>query len=289
MASTLTTFQEAVIPISELVSFYSLDNIPNPLNRPYTWTMSVSTLDGFISFKDPHANGATEVALAHVKNSGSLSDWRLLNAGWMLADAVLGSGAILRSEPGTKWVPTFEDMIDYRVNVLKKSKYPLNVVLTGSGGVDLTHPIFHDPDLHTVILTSKVGYETISQSGHVLDGTNTKIEVIGDTPIFGVDELKAACQLLFEKYQVKLLDVTAGGVVIGSLIWLKLVDEMRITLASHVCGEISSTGEKRPHLFSSPPGTDPFTCHNNPILDYHKIGVFGIHHIFVRGLVRYRH
>lgn len=74
--------------------------------RLYSWSMSVSTLDGFISFREPQASEATEIAMAHVKGSGSGSgipapfafascwmfeDWRLLNAGWMMADAVLGT------------------------------------------------------------------------------------------------------------------------------------------------------------------------------------------------------
>jgi hypothetical protein len=34
----------------------------------------------------------------------------------------LGSGAIIRAEPAIKWIPTFNDMLDYRVNILKKPK-----------------------------------------------------------------------------------------------------------------------------------------------------------------------
>jgi hypothetical protein len=48
-------------------------------NRPYTWTMSVSTLDGYISFKDPGADGAKEIALAHIKDSGSIAG---IKRGW---------------------------------------------------------------------------------------------------------------------------------------------------------------------------------------------------------------
>jgi len=251
--------------------------------------MSVSTLDGFLSFKDEQAQGASEIALAHIKESGSLSDWRLLNSGWMMADAVLGSGAILRSEPTIKWVPGFDDMIDYRVNVLKKPKYPMNVVLTGSGDIDLKHPIFHDPELHTLILTSKVGFAALSKNSAVLDTTNTKIEVIGgDTALLGGDELTTACELLYSKYNVRFLDVTAGGVVIGALVWHKLIDEMRVTMAGQLCGETSATGEKRPRLLTGS-GTERFTHHNNPHLHYYKVGIHGVHHIFVRGLVRYRH
>lgn len=35
--------------------------------------------------------GCKEVSLGHIAGSGSGSDFRLLNAGWMFADAVLGT------------------------------------------------------------------------------------------------------------------------------------------------------------------------------------------------------
>jgi len=285
----VVSFKEALISIPDVLDFYSLDSITVPETRPYAWTMSVSSLDGLLSFREPGALGAHEIAMAHIKDSGSLSDWRLLNGGWMIADAVLGTGLILKAEPGIKWIPHFEDMANYRVNVLKKSKSPLAAVLSGSGDVDLSHPMFHDPDIHAVLFTSKVGHSKLSSSEHLLEGTNTKIEVVGETPVFGGDDLRKVYSLLFDKYNVKLLDVTAGGVAIGALAWHKLVDEMRVTVSGQLVGGISTTGEKRPPLFPGPPGDACFTHMTNPLLKNHKIGTFGFHHIFVRALVQYRH
>jgi len=286
MTASVSVFSAGVIPLPEIQSFYSLDNISLPQEkRPYTWTMSVSTLDGYLSFKETEAEGAKEIALAHIKDSGSIADWRLLNGGWMYADAVLGSGAIIRAEPAIKWIPTFDDMLNYRVNILKKSKFPINVVVSGSGDVDLKHPMFNDPELRTVIVTSKIGSERLAKSG-VPVPPSTTIEVLAENPIFGDTEFKILFQLLFEKYNIKFLDVTAGGVLIAAFAKLKLLDEIRVTMAGHVCGEISSTGEKRPGLFTT---TEPFTHENNPLVEFHKIGVFGVHHIFLRNLVKYRH
>lgn len=46
---------------------------------------------------------------------------------------MIGSGAILRSEPSTLFVPAFEDLLTFRQQVLKKaSKYPISVVLSGN-------------------------------------------------------------------------------------------------------------------------------------------------------------
>lgn len=100
-----------------------------------------------------------------------------------MADAVLGTGSILRNEPEVKWLPVFPDLIEYRQKYLKKSKfnksflflfkflifilflqrYPINVVLSG-GNIDLKHPIFHDKDLQVIILTTSQGKEFILKS-----------------------------------------------------------------------------------------------------------------------------
>jgi len=254
--------------------------------------MTVSTLDGYISFKDPGAEGAKEVALAHIPQSGSGADWRPLNAGWMFADAVIGSGAILRSEPLTLFRPLFDDLVEHRVNVLKKSKYPLNIILSGSGDIDLKHGIFHHEDLQTLIITTKPGYSKyIEPQLSLIDKNKTLIEILGDgesTSLKGEDFTKLM-EILRNKYSVKFLDVTAGGFVIGTMVWHKLVDEMRVTIAGQVCGASAGpAGGIRPSLFQAPPGV-VFDHTNNPLLQYDKIAVFGAHHIFVRALFKYRH
>jgi len=291
----IKVFSEETISIQEVETYYNLDGIPVPEDRPYTWTMSVSTLDGYIGFKDPDSEGPSEIALAHIPKSGSGADYRLLNAGWMYADAVLGSGSILRSEPNIVWLPVFDDLVEHRVKVFKKPKYPLNVILTGSGDVDLSHHIFHHPDLHTLIFTTPLGNEKITPQLHKLPTPSlTKIEVVRtenesasakNKYNFDGADFKTIAKLLRTKYDVKYLDVTAGGIVIGTMVHNKLVDEMRVTVASQVCG---IGAELRPSLFVSPPGV-VFTHHNNPILKYKKIGIFGEHHIFIRSTVQYRH
>lgn len=79
--------------------------------------------------------------------------------------------------------------------------------------------MFQDADLQTVILTSKLGLQLLNAADK--KSPNTTIEVIGDNPTFGEAEFKAAYDLLYTKYNVRHLDVTAGGVVIGALMYYK--------------------------------------------------------------------
>jgi len=201
-------FQQEILSIPEIAEFYSLENIVVPESKPYTWTMTVSTLDGYISFKDLEAEGAKEISLGHINGSGSGSDWRLLNGGWMFADAILGSGSILRSEPDMVWIPHFEDLVEHRVNVLKKSKYPISVIVTASGVVDLKHKMFHYPDLKTILITTKEGYEKIKPNlGDLTPATS--VEIVGDTMAGGGDFAKIF-EILRKKYDVKIFGCDCG-------------------------------------------------------------------------------
>jgi len=138
--------------------------------------MNVSSLDGIIGWQENDSQSGAEIAMSHIPNSGSESDWRLLNGGWMMADAVLGTGEILRNEPDIKWTPKFDDMINERISE-KKSKYPINVVLSGSGNLPTNHPMFQDKELKVIIFTSENGAKKLNYFKENPD-LNNEIEVI---------------------------------------------------------------------------------------------------------------
>jgi hypothetical protein len=49
-------FQSEHITIDEIASFYNINGIEPPLDRPYTWSNSVTTLDGFMHFLEDNAS-----------------------------------------------------------------------------------------------------------------------------------------------------------------------------------------------------------------------------------------
>eukprot|EP01098_Paradermamoeba_levis_P006358 TRINITY_DN2634_c0_g1_i1.p1 TRINITY_DN2634_c0_g1~~TRINITY_DN2634_c0_g1_i1.p1 ORF type:complete len:440 (+),score=149.67 TRINITY_DN2634_c0_g1_i1:152-1321(+) len=362
--------------------------------RPRTWSMTVSSLDSIISFNTGTCTGAKEVVLGHIPGSGSISDWRLLQMGWACADAILGSGAILRQEPSVKWKPIDQDLLSFRKNVLKKTSLPLNVILSGSGEIEVGHhPIFTDPELKTLIITTEAGANTIKKKeaeaearvkaeaeARVKAETKTKEEAEAEAGVEGesqspsnlplglpyspmtqdpsaptapsspstalslcppspsagqavaplvsshsnnnnntdkhknnqkknyvvevmgkeIDFLEVMKLLKF-KYKVNYLDVTAGGEVIGQMVYHKLIDEVRLTLAGQLIGDpalslfsskkqttTTATATTRPHFFTPPAGFE-FQVDNSPLLNYLAIRLFGLHHLFVRAQVVYRH
>ncbi len=289
----LAEFSDEFIPVEEIEAFYTLDGIDVPAERPYTWSMSVATLDGVTSFLEPEALAGDTIALTHIKESGSEADWRLLNAGWLYADAVLGTGQIIRAEPEIKWIPVYEDLIEYRQKAYKKpNPLPINIVLTATGDFDMRHPIFNDGRFLTVILTTKTGQarllkeiEKASACGfRPLEEGNTRLESFGGDTLDYCEVMR----YLRAKLNIRYLDITAGGSLIAALAKERLIDETRITYAGHFSGHHNSTGDCRPGLFDLPKG-QYFTPQNNPLIHYEGLRLHGKHHLFLRGSYQYRH
>lgn len=289
----LAEFSNEFIPLEEIKTFYSLDGIKAPEERPYTWTMSVATLDGVTSFQEQAALAGDTVALTHIENSGSEADWRLLNAGWLYADAVLGTGRIIRAEPEIKWIPVYKDLMEYRQKVLKKSgPYPINLVITATGDFDMRHPMFNDDRFFTVILTTKHGRETVLRSAgkassegfHPMEEGNTRLKTFGGATL----DYREVMRYLRKEMDIRFLDVTAGGRLIAALAKDKLLDECRLTYAGHFGGRYNSAGNPRSGLFDLS-HEQYFTPQNNPLINYEAIRLHGQHHLFLRGSYVYRH
>jgi riboflavin biosynthesis pyrimidine reductase len=308
----LAEFSSELIPIPEITAFYTLDHALNyqTPDRPYTWSNTVCSVDGVISFLEPGTSAGKEIALGHIPRSGSGSDWRLLNGGWMFADAVVSSGTNLRTEPDLLYSPHFEDLQNYRLNVLKKPKaHPLQVIITRSGDIPFTHNLFQQHcDVEKLILTSVDGIKRVFENARKtmsLESSistsdieqalfvkwNTRVKAIKNSSRSGENgnddmNLIEAWRYLRQEEKIEFLDVSAGSVVISQLLQQKLLDEYRFTLSGSVFGHTNSNGKRRTLNFVE---SLHFTPNTSPLLHYVGIRLFGEHHLFVRALWEYRH
>ena len=137
---------------------------PAPEERPYCIANFVSTLDGVVSFNLP---GQSEGAQISNWNEEDRFIMGLLRAS---ADAVVvGSGTLQAAGPHGSWLPeavypAAKDLYQkYRTEVLRKLEYPLVVIVTGTGGLDLTSAVFHTPRTRVLILTTEPGKQRLSQ------------------------------------------------------------------------------------------------------------------------------
>jgi len=285
----IASFSKAEVPLAEALEFYNLNNVAIPKERPYAWSNSVASLDGVASFKEEGAEAAEEL--------GGKTDFRLLNTGWTLADAVLITPETLKNEPDAGCYPRYDDLVEYRLEKLEKTHFPYQCILTNSGNVDPYHPIFSKTCVRCVILTSeegKVNVEKIfaeAMEGQPEDADLRRPKIFVFRPAENGEglDLNHVFQTLRCILKVKYLDVSTGGSVISQLLRLKLLDEVRMTTSGQICGPFNSAGQLRPKIFPANKKDDVFTVGTTPLIRNKGLRVMDDLFVFTRGTVTYRH
>jgi riboflavin biosynthesis pyrimidine reductase len=194
----------------------------------------VSTLDGVVSFNLP---GQSEGAQISNWNEEDRFIMGLLRAS---ADAiVVGSGTLQAAGPHGSWLPeavypTAKDLYQkYRTEVLRKTEYPLVVVVTGTGELDLTSAVFHTPRTQVLILTTEQGKRRLSQSGSealasvVVKALSTAEERISPSAILTLLRQEAGVELLLHE---------AGPTLFGEFVAGGFMDELFLTVAPQIAG-----------------------------------------------------
>jgi riboflavin biosynthesis pyrimidine reductase len=207
---------------------------PAPEGRPYCIANFVSTLDGVVSFQLP---GQSEGAQISHSNQEDRFIMGLLRAS---ADAVVvGSGTLQASGPHASWLPesvfpAAKDLYQkYRTEVLRKVEYPLVVIVTGTGGLDLTSAVFHTPRTRVLILTTEQGKRILSQRGSdALASVEVKALSTAEERITP----SAILTSLRQDAGVELLLHEAGPTLFGEFLAGGFMDELFLTVAPQIAG-----------------------------------------------------
>src|SRR5580700_8884912 len=158
----------------------------SPAERPFVIANFVSTLDGVVSYEIKGQAGGSTISGSDPADRFIMG---LLRAS---ADAVMvGARTVSDSPPRSLWIPeyTFPDakhlFTEYRIDVLHKPEYPLLVVVSGSGKLELERAIFRTPEVRTVVITTLAGKDALTQAGatklpslqiHALDSSSGTID-----------------------------------------------------------------------------------------------------------------
>jgi len=202
--------------------------------RPFVIANFVSTLDGVVSYEiKGHAGGSTV--------SGSdPADGFIMGLLRASVDAVIvGARTVHDASPDGLWIPeyTYPDakllFREYRVNMLHKPEYPLLVVVSGSGRLDLERAIFRTPGVRTAVITTSAGSDVLVRAGA------TKL------PSVQIHALDAKCgtmapmamlQLLYARLGVRRLLHEGGPTLFGQFLGVEAVDELFLTLSPQIAG-----------------------------------------------------
>jgi riboflavin biosynthesis pyrimidine reductase len=237
--------------------------------RPYVIGNFVSTLDGVVSFAIPGKSGGGDVSGF---NEGDRFIMGLLRVS---VDAVMVGAATLR-EAGRRHLLTAQSVDPsssasyehYRQHVLRKPPYPLSVIVSGSGSVDLELASFRTAELRAVIITTEAGLEKLRSKGvEALPSTEVRVIPSATTVLSAA----AILDLLWRQFDVRVLLHEGGPGLFGSFVAEGLVDEFFLTIAPQLAGRNPAT--KRPGMIE---GVE-FLPQNAPWLDLLSVKQRGDH------------
>jgi riboflavin biosynthesis pyrimidine reductase len=211
---------------------------PAPEERPYFIANFVSTLDGVVSFNLPGQSTGAQISGSNEEDRFIMG---LLRAS---ADAVIvGSGTLQAAGPQGTWLPesvypAAKDLYQkYRTEVLRKPEYPLVVIVTGTGRLDLASAVFHTPRTRVLILTTEQGKQRLSQSG-----SQSLVSV--EVKALSTSEMRispsAILTSLRQEAGVELLLHEAGPTLFGEFLAAGFMDELFLTVAPQIAGRVAA-------------------------------------------------
>lgn len=202
--------------------------------RPHVIGNFVSTLDGVVSFAVPGKAGGGNISGF---NAGDRFIMGLLRAS---ADAVIvGAATLAEVSQSHLFAAEYihraasDAYAFYRREILHKPRFPLTVVVSGTGNVDLGRAVFRTPDVRTVVLTTEEGGAHLATAGAAsLPSTEVRVmKTAGSRLATG-----AILELLWREFGVRLLLHEGGPALFGGFVAEGLVDEFFLTVAPQLAG-----------------------------------------------------
>ena len=211
----------------------------SPAERPFVIANFVSTLDGVVSYGSKRQAGGSTISGS---DPGDRFIMGLLRAS---SDAVIvGARTVHDVSPEGLWIPeyTYPDAKqlyrEYRVNILHKPEYPLLVVVSGSGRLELERAIFRTPGVLTVVITTSAGREALVTAG----ATNLpSVQIYALDATGGTIDPLAILRLLYKHFEVKKLLHEGGPTLFGQFLAAEVVDELFLTLSPQIAGRKSES------------------------------------------------
>lgn len=225
-----------------LASLYGRLRMPRHAERPHVIGNFVTSLDGVVSLGIPGKAGGGEISGFNAHDRMVMG---LLRA---TADAVVvGAGTLRASSAEHVWTaeyiyPPLTDAYRELRATLGKPEPPLNVVVTGSGDIDLDRCLFHSAAVPSLIVTTAAG------ARRLLDRDlppSVRVEVAAGAASLSA---RAVLDTIHRTRKSELVLVEAGPRLMSDFFAEHLLDELFLTLAPQVAGRDSEI--ERPGLVS---------------------------------------
>ncbi len=224
----------------KLARLYGRLCMPTPGTRPHVFSNFVTTLDGVVSLNTKgHASGGDISGF-------SAQDRMVMGLMRAIADVVIIGTGTLAADRRHVWTaaavyPALAE--DYRQlsEALGLRGPPLNVIVSGSGRLDLRLPVFTSGKVPALIITTTGGAKRLREQS-----ASASVDI---RAIRGNATAIPASAILVEVCRVrpcKRILVEGGPQLLGDFYAEQLVDEQFLTLAPQIAGR--DVGDRRPSL-----------------------------------------
>jgi riboflavin biosynthesis pyrimidine reductase len=226
-----------LLPLPPRLSrLYGNLRMPTPLSAPQVFSNFVSTLDGVVSLQTKGHSGGGDIS------GFSVQDRMVMGLLRAIADVVIVGSGTLDADPRHVWTPETicpELANDYRRlrKSLNKREAALNVVVSGSGNINLRLPVFKSGLVPAMIVTTAAGAKRLGKqqppdSVQIRAVRRSTREIAPNAILDEVTRMTHGTRILIE----------GGPRLLGSFFKERLVDEQFLTLAPQIAGRDTGDG-----------------------------------------------
>jgi riboflavin biosynthesis pyrimidine reductase len=223
-----------------LQRLYGELRMPARHSNPVVYSNFVTTLDGIVSL---HVKGHSAGADISGWSSQDRMVMGLLRA---VADVVLVGSGTLAADPQHVWTaasicPELASDYGRLRKKMRLKQTPLNVVVSGSGRLDLRLPVFASGDVRALILTTTVGAERLRKQ-RIPASVEIRAIHRGSGAIPAAAVYREACR----EVGAKRILLEGGPTLLADFFAARLLSEQFLTLAPQIAGR--KVGDGRPSL-----------------------------------------
>jgi riboflavin biosynthesis pyrimidine reductase len=220
-----------------LISWQGLEPLgfPPPWpTRPWIYANVIASRNGIVAWKraGAHDDPVRAVAGGDFTRPGRRADVELMRHLRAGADAFSIGAQTLRDQPDL--VGAADDIGGELGAALSRfrakqgrPRFPLQVVYSEAGRLDLDAPLFNTPELTAIVVTTDAGARRLRSGGS--DRQGIALLVVGEERIES-SGLVRAHERLFDEHGVRYLDCEGGAVVLAALQRAGILDEIFVTV-----------------------------------------------------------
>lgn len=203
---------------------------------PYVLANFVETIDGIVSYNAPGQTGGGVISGDKEQDKMVMG---LLRA---RVDAVIFGSSSLYADANHPRTPEYiyrpldRDYAQYRALLGRRERYPLSVIMTTSGNLDLNDRTFHTPDLRILIATTVQGRDVLTKQDLPPSTEVRVIPSIDGEATSGISP-KGVLTLLAREYGVRTALYEGGPTLLSSFLAARLVNELFLTFAPQIAGQ----------------------------------------------------